>query len=286
MLVEALGAGRQETDRIALGAGGLDVEPARGGSGDDDIRIGAVEVDHRRYAGFRQRGEQPELGGEVILDGGVVIEVVAPEIGVAHRREIDAVEAALLDPVRGGLHGEIGDAVVGEPRQGRVQGDRIGGRQRAVGGAPVRDDAHRAEARGVRAETRQDLAHEIRDRTLAAGARDGDHLRGLAAGESPRRQGEASADIRDPEIGHGRIEIGRTRTFGDHGHGTGRRRLGGELAAVRDGPRNRDEHDAGAGLSRIRRQAGDGQIRESRIGLRKQPAQGGGPHRPSTCVAW
>ena len=88
--------------------------------------------------GGRSVLEQAQLRVAVGVDRAVVVEVVAAEIGEARGREAHAVEPALLDAVRGRLHGEMGDAVAGEPVEGLVQRDRIGRRQRAVGRRPPR----------------------------------------------------------------------------------------------------------------------------------------------------
>ena len=102
------------------------------GRGDHPLGIGAVGIDDRRAARRQQIGEQAQLGREILLDARVVVEMVAAEIGEARRGDPHAVEAALLDPVGGRLHGELGDALGGEPRQRLVQRHRIGGGQRAV----------------------------------------------------------------------------------------------------------------------------------------------------------
>jgi hypothetical protein len=88
--------------------------------------VRVVEVDHRGAAAGQDAGEEAELGVEVGVEVGVVVEVVAGDVGEGGRGEVDAVEAALLEPVAGGLHRGVGDALVGEVGEERVQGDRLG----------------------------------------------------------------------------------------------------------------------------------------------------------------
>ena len=94
-----------------------------------DHRFGdvAVGVHHRRRAAWQQAAEEPQLGGEIGIDGAVIVEVVARKIGEAGGGEADAVEALLLDAVRRGFEGEMGDPVAGERVEALVQPDRIGG---------------------------------------------------------------------------------------------------------------------------------------------------------------
>ena len=116
---------------------------------DHTRRDGAVGVDHGRRAFGQQIAEQPQLGGEVILFRRVVIHVVARQVGEAGGGEPDAVEALLVEPVRGGLHRQMGDAVRRQPRQSLMQRDRIGRRQRAIDRQRARDDADGAERGGL-----------------------------------------------------------------------------------------------------------------------------------------
>ncbi len=67
----------------------------------------------------------------------MIVHVVAAEIGEAGGGEPDAVEAALVEAVAGGLHRRMGDALAGEPVELGVERDRVGRRQAAVFAAPA-----------------------------------------------------------------------------------------------------------------------------------------------------
>ena len=100
----------------ALGAADRDQRAARAPwrCRRDPRPVRVVEVDDRRAALRQHAVEQPELGREIGLEVGVVVEVVAGEVGEARRREPHAVEPALVEPVAGCLHRRMGDALVGE----------------------------------------------------------------------------------------------------------------------------------------------------------------------------
>ena len=205
----------------------------------------------------QQRVEQAHLGGEIGVERAVVVEVVARQVGEGGRREAHAVEAALLDAVRGRLHREMRDTVGGEPVEALVQGDRVGGRQRAVDAAIRRDDADRAERGGGMAEGQPDLPAEGGDRGLAAGAGDRNDRLGLAGMESgggPRQRvaGVVDEDARD---------AGRQRRLrlmvGDDRHGALLDGLGNEAGAVGLGAGKREEGVARRDLAAVGRKAGD-----------------------------
>ena len=56
--------------------------------------------DHGRAAGHDEIAEQPQLGGEVMRDIGMIIHVVARQIGKAAGRDAHAVEPVLVEAVR------------------------------------------------------------------------------------------------------------------------------------------------------------------------------------------
>ena len=129
----------------------------------------------------------------------MIVEMIAAEIGEARRIEAHAVEAALVDPVGGRLHGKARHAIV-RARRSRVSCREIGigRRQRAVGCAVRRDDAERADARRLVAQMREELAREIGDRALAARSGDGDDLVRAGADRSATRRERASGARRSP----------------------------------------------------------------------------------------
>ncbi len=166
--------------------------------------------------------------------------------------------------------------VAGEPVEGLVQRDRIGRRQRAVGRARRGDHAERAEARGSVAERGEELAHEIRDRALAARAGHRDDGLGLAREEPRRRERQRAAHIGDAQIGDGGVERRRALGFADDRHRAGGERLRDEGGAVGLGPGHGDEHRSRAHLAAVGGQPGDGaagMLRPPR--LRKEVGEGG-----------
>ena len=54
--------------------------------------------------------EQPQLGGEVVGKVGVIVEMVAGEIGEAGRGDRDTVETVLIEAVAGGFERQMVDA--------------------------------------------------------------------------------------------------------------------------------------------------------------------------------
>ena len=121
--------------------------------------------------------------------------MVAREIGEAAGGDAHAIEAILVEAVRGRLEGEMRDAVARDLVELAMQRDRIGRGQRAVDGALRRDEADGADARGVMAKALPDLPREGSHGRLAAGAGDGgDGLR-LKRKESCRGQRQRAARI-------------------------------------------------------------------------------------------
>ena len=53
-----------------------------------------------RAAGYHEIAEQPQFGIEVMRDVGMIIHVVARQVGKAAGRDAHAVEAVLVKPVR------------------------------------------------------------------------------------------------------------------------------------------------------------------------------------------
>ncbi len=156
--------------------------------------------DHRSPARSDEVAEQAQFGVEVMRDVGMIIHVVARQIGEAAGLNPHAVETILVETMRGGLERQMGNAVAGDLVELAMQRDRIGCRQRAVDGAFVRDEADGADARAGVTEPLPDLARERRDRGLAAGAGHRRDRRGLPRIESSRGECQRAARIgRDDE---------------------------------------------------------------------------------------
>ena len=121
------------------------------------ITRGAMSLSASMTAGApsgRRSPEQPQLGGEIVLDRRVIVHVVARQIGEGAGGEAHAVEPLLVEAVRRGLHREMRDAARGEPVEGLMQRDRVRRRQRSVNGQRARDDADRPDRGGLAAERR------------------------------------------------------------------------------------------------------------------------------------
>ena len=140
------------------------------------------------------RSKSPSLACEVGLEVGVIVEVVAGDVGEAGRGQADAVEPELVEAVARGLHRGVGDALVGEVGEQAVQRDRLGrgvGERRAT--APSTPTVPKFTA--VSPSALPDLAGEARDRGLAVGAGDRDHHLGLVAVPAAGGDGERAARL-------------------------------------------------------------------------------------------
>src|SRR6266700_6075107 len=185
--------------------------------------------DHGSTARRDQLAEQPKLGRQIMRDSRMIIHVVAREMGEAAGRDAHAVEAVLIEPVRGRLERKMRDAIVRDLVELPMQRDRIRRRQRAIDGALRRDQADGADAGGGMPEPLPDLARERRHRGLAAGAghrRDGRRLRGeeFCCGQRQR-----AAWIGDSDEGH---RAGGWRMIADDRRRTSRSRCVDETCAV------------------------------------------------------
>ena len=152
--------------------------------------------DHRDAIGIDQIAKQPQLCVEIVRDGGVIIHVIARQVGEAGGADAHAVEPELIEPMRRGFQREMRHALAGQPIEFAMQRDRIRGGQRTIDGARGRHHADGADARGGMTEPLPDLAREGGDRSLAAGAGDGGDGRRLAWIESCRRERQRAARIR------------------------------------------------------------------------------------------
>jgi hypothetical protein len=185
----------------------------------------------------------------------------------------------LVEAVRRRLDGEMGDPFPRQFIQRAMQADRIGRGQRTIDFAPGRHHADGADACGLMAERRPNLAGKGHDRSLAAGAGDRrDHFRLLWINPcgSQRQHVTGVGDLDEGRVG----KWPRRLAFGGDGHRPGRDRLGSEGQPVRLGSRQRDEKIARLHRAAVRRHAADlgpGQARIERghpcekIGKRHKP---------------
>ena len=233
--------------------------PLGRGSGDAPA-LRPVQVDDGRAPRRQQVAEEAQLRLEVILDGRMIVEMVAAEIGEGGRGQPHPVEAALVDPVRGGFHRQMRDSVPGEVPERLVQGDGAGRRQRAVIGALCRHDADRAEARARMAGGLEELACELGDRAFPAGSGHSDDGAGLAWMEARGGEGEGPPGIAHPQIGDFREQGWRALDLADDGARAAREGVGDEGGAVGLDAGNGHEGEALLDLAAVIGEAGDGTL--------------------------
>jgi hypothetical protein len=98
----------------------------------DDLGLLVIGRDYGRTTRLDQIREQAQLGGKISLQGRVIIEMITAEIGESTGGNAHAVEAALIEPMRGGFDGEVRHAFAGELIERAVQRHRIRCRERAI----------------------------------------------------------------------------------------------------------------------------------------------------------
>ena len=248
-----------DADRLALGADGKYGEPTLA-RGFDHARSGvAVGVDDRGRAVGQKLPEETKLRGEIVRDRRVIIHMVAGQIGERAGGETDAVEALLVEAVRGGLHREMRDSCFGKPIERSVQLDRVRRRQRSIDGQRARDDADRSERGGLAAERKPYLPDEGRDRSLAARAGDRDDGPGLSREQARGGASERRARVGDPD--EGRAGGGRL-PLADDSDGPARQRVADmrEAIVLRSG--EGEEGVSRLDLAAVRRDAVDRARRE------------------------
>ncbi len=164
------------------------------------ITRGAMALSASMTAGAPSRQkvpEQPELGGEIILDRRVIVHVVARQVGERARGEPHAVEPLLVEAMRGGLDREIGDAA-------SRRADRAA---HAARSGPASSAIHRRSAGATRRRSFRSKPPRVR-----APARSGARRRRprfFRWSRSPRRSSRAGADRSARR--HARARRGRRR---------------------------------------------------------------------------
>ncbi len=153
-LREAVDGAADQLDVVAVHADRHDLEAALPGGLDHLPGIAIVDIDHRRAVRRDQVVKQPQLGGEIIFDGLMIVEMIARQIGEGAGGDAHAVEPVLVEAVRGGFEREMRDALARQSIERAVQFDRIGRGERAVGFARRRDHADGADAGGLQSERR------------------------------------------------------------------------------------------------------------------------------------
>ena len=241
---------------------------ARLRGGDDGLRVLVVDIDDRGAARFDEDREEPQLGGEVGLEAQVIVQMIARDVGESAGGNAQAVEAVLIEPMRGRLDRKMGDLIAGESVERSVQRDRIRRRQRAVGGAAGRDDTDSADARGAVSECGPDLPREGRDRGFSARAGDGDNDARLAREESGGHHGERAAGVVDTREGRSLRQRNLRPALGHDRRRAGSERGRDEGEPVRLAAGNRDERIAAPDRAAVSRHPGDVEIGVAGLDLR------------------
>ncbi len=200
LLREAVDSGGDNTNAlagaVAPAADRHEPQTARARRIDHFLRAIMIGRDHRRTVGGDEIAEQPELGGQIMRDIGMVIHVVARQVGESAGTDAHAIQAILIEPVRRRLEREMGDAVAGDFVELPVQRNRIRRCQRSVNGALRRHQPDGPDTGRGMTEPLPDLARERGDGGLAAGAGDGRDRRWLPGKEFRRGQRQ-----RAPRVG-------------------------------------------------------------------------------------
>ena len=240
-----------------------------------DLRaVLGIGVDDGRAVGRQQLGEEAQLGGEIGLHGRVIVEMVAAEIGEGGSLQAHAVEPVLVEAVRGGLEGQMRDALDRQLRQCPVQGHRVWRRQSAISAAVGLDQADGAQRGGLVPEGGEDLPGEFGDRGLAAGARYGDDGFGLGRVEPRGHQGQRPARLGGGKHGHILRHVDLRPVPDENGGGPLGDGLRHEARAVGLGAGNGGKQPAGLHLAAIGGDAGDCDIpaccaRRGRLGTQQ-----------------
>ena len=108
----------------------------------------------------------------VVRHVGVVVEVIAPEVGECGRSQSHTVQAMLRQPVARCFHCRVRNTLTSEFGEHTVEGDRVRGGQRTAFSTARRYDTRRADLRGLQTIRRPNLAKEADDRRLARRPRD------------------------------------------------------------------------------------------------------------------
>ncbi len=193
-----------------------------------------IGIHHGHAIGADNLVEQPQLGGEIAFEIGVIIEMIARQVGEGGSGDIRAIEAELVETMAGGFQRQMFDAIVLQLREQAVDFHRVGRGVFQRDFARGRDDADGAQAGGALAEHSPDLAQEHRDRGFAVGAGDGGDCFGLRAIEFGRRARQSQARVFIGDEAHAQF-LGVAGRIGarQNGDRAALHRVGHEFGAVR-----------------------------------------------------
>ena len=183
---------------------------------------------------MRHFRKQTELGREVGCEIGVIVEMVAGDVGESDRRDVDAVETILIETVARRLQRQMVDAVFRHLRQKTMRFDGVRRRVRERMHAVLRHHADRAHAGGLEARRIPDLAQEHGDGRLAVGAGDGRDRPGLRAEKLRRHARQPRAGICVGDEAHAkRFRVALHLRLAEHGDGAALHGVADELRPIR-----------------------------------------------------
>ena len=226
-------------------------DQGRSGAGGGQLRTeGVVDVDHAvRQVRPRQ---QPRLGGAVGLHRAVIVQMVARQVGENRRVEAHAVDAPLVEGVRGDFHAHALGAQRAQLRQLTLQRDGIGGRVQRRGDLRRAAKAEGADIGCGTPALLERLRQQPRAGGLAVGAGDpgdGELLRGRieeavgddadALAEPGHRRGEGAGRQLRGLRGAVRFVEHRARPAGDRLRGEFQPMVGAPAAGQEQGPGSR-----------------------------------------------
>ena len=179
-------------------------------------------------------GEEARLGGEVVVDVGVEVEVVAAEVEEGRHVEDDAVDPAEDQRVAGDLHRAGVDAPLRHHGEEAVQVGRLGGGELGLHVLPRDPGADGADHGRGQPGGGEPLLEEAGGRGLALGAGDADDAQpgGRVAVDPGRQPPEDAPRLGHDQGGGARRQPVEARRVGQHADGTRGERLGGEVGAV------------------------------------------------------
>ncbi len=206
--------------------------------------------------------------------------MIAGDVGEGAGSEPDAIDAALLQAVARGFKRKMGDPILGQRRQDRVQLDRVRRRVLEDLRAARTHDADRAETCRLEPLPGPELPHEGGDRGLAVGAGDGNGRLRLEAEEarSDQREKPARIAVLDDRRGSG---DGRPAFRHDDGCCAALKRVGDEARAVGLHPRKCGKQIAGLDLTAVGRKASNRYAGQGSGELHLRPDQLTQSHRPA-----
>ncbi len=200
--------------------------------------------------------EQRALGGEVVVERRVKVEMVARQVREDDRREGDAGRALERESMRRRLHDARQVAAVDHLAEHALQLHRLGGRELRIGrSTPAMRLTTVPSRAGRRPATVRIVGQQVGGRRLAVGAGDRDDAqlaRGVAV-EARRHEGHGVPRVGHEDLGDGQGE----RSLADERDRPGGDRLGGEVVPVGPQPGDAEEERSGSDVAGVAGQRSD-----------------------------